>query len=115
VIDLLDPATTIRSLFNAGEYEKMYNYCRKILDDYPDDMTALQNITLALTNLGRYEEALTYCDAVLKVWDEDPYALRSRLVIMESLKRYDDVVDTCGRILRSPPKTVWHPTAWDWP
>lgn len=98
-MNLLDPSNVIKSMFGAGQYEKMYAYCKRLLDKSPDDMTALQNAALALICMERYDEALSYCDRVLRLRETDLYALKNRLVALEALHRYDGIIDTCGRIL----------------
>jgi len=44
MIDLLDPSNMITRLFNAQKYAEMYDYCKKLLEQIPNDMLALQNI-----------------------------------------------------------------------
>ncbi|MFB5613133.1 MAG: tetratricopeptide repeat protein, partial [Nitrosarchaeum sp.] len=52
-------------MFESGKFTDMFNYCKKLLENNPDDMVALQNSALSLLHLERYEEAITYCDKVL--------------------------------------------------
>ena len=67
MVNLLDPANVITRMFNAKKYDDMYNYCKNLLEKIPNDMVALQNISLSLIYLGRYEEAIVYCDKVLEI------------------------------------------------
>ena len=65
MVNLLDPTNVITRMFNAGRYDDMRDYCKKILEKTPNDMVALQNLSLALIYLQQYEEAIIYCDKVL--------------------------------------------------
>ena len=47
MIDLLDPTNVITSMFNSKKYDDMYNYCKNLLEKIPNDMVALQNISLS--------------------------------------------------------------------
>ncbi len=47
MIDLLDPTNVITRMFNAENYDKLYNYCKDLLKKDPSDMLALQNISLS--------------------------------------------------------------------
>ena len=102
-----DPKSAIQSLFDSGEYEKMYDYCRRMLDDDPGDATALHNISVALIRLERYEDAIPYCDKVLEEHDKsDEHALRNKLLALEALQRHDDAMRTCRLILEADPHDV---------
>jgi hypothetical protein len=48
MIDLLDPTNVITRMFNSGKYDDLYNYCKDLLEKIPNDMVALQNISLSL-------------------------------------------------------------------
>jgi len=67
MIDLLDPTNVITRMFNAQKYEEMYAYCKGLLEKIPNDMIALQNISLSLIYLKKYSEAIVYCDKVLEI------------------------------------------------
>jgi hypothetical protein len=54
MIDLLDPTNVITRMFNAQKYDEMYNYCKGLLEKIPNDMIALQNISLSLIYLKKY-------------------------------------------------------------
>ena len=64
MVDLLDPSNVITRMFNGERYDEMYTYCKKLLEKIPNDMVALQNISLSLIYLEKYEEALDYCNKV---------------------------------------------------
>ena len=106
MINLLDPSVVLKSLYDAGKYDKMYEYCKNILEKSPDDMTALQNTSLALIRLERYEEAISYCDRVLYLRELDDYALKNKLFASEFLDKNDDVIHICDQILQANPKDV---------
>ena len=53
MIDLLDPSNVITRMFNSGKYDDMYNYCKTLLEKIPNDMVALQNISLSLIYLKK--------------------------------------------------------------
>ena len=53
MVDLLDPSNVITRLFNAEKYAEMHDYCKKLLENIPNDMLALQNISLSLIYLKR--------------------------------------------------------------
>ena len=53
MVNLLDPANVITMMFNAGKYHELYNYCKSLLEKAPDDMVALQNISLSLIYLKK--------------------------------------------------------------
>ena len=67
MVDLLDPSNVITRLFNSEKYDEMYNYCKNLLEKIPNDMVALQNISLSLIYLKKYDESIQYCDKVLKL------------------------------------------------
>jgi hypothetical protein len=48
MVDLLDPSNVITRMFNGEKYDEMYTYCKKLLEKIPNDMVALQNISLSL-------------------------------------------------------------------
>ncbi|MEE8181051.1 MAG: hypothetical protein V3T67_04340, partial [Nitrosopumilaceae archaeon] len=79
MIDLLDPSNVITRMFNSGKYDDMYNYCKTLLEKIPDDMVALQNISLSLIYLKKYEEVIVYCDKVLEIKDSDTFALKNKI------------------------------------
>ena len=106
MVNLLDPSNVIKSMFDAGRYEKMHDYCKQMLARDPDDMTALQNIALALICMERHGDALPYCDRVLKLRPYDEYALRNRLTALEALDMHDEAVKTCKQMLQSNPRDV---------
>ena len=54
MVNLLDPSNVITMMFNAGKYDELYNYCKELLEKVPDDMVALQNISLSLIHLKKY-------------------------------------------------------------
>ena len=54
MVNLLDPSNVITRMFNAGKYDEMYKYCKDLLNKIPNDMVALQNISLSLIYLKRY-------------------------------------------------------------
>ncbi len=58
MIDLLDPTNVITRMFNSGKYDDLYNYCKDLLEKIPNDMVALQNISLSLIYLKKYEESI---------------------------------------------------------
>ena len=95
MIDLLDPTNVITRMFNAGKYEEMYNYCKNLLEKAPDDMVALQNISLSLIYLKKYEEAIEYCDRVLQIKNSDTYALKIKIYALENLGQYEQVLELC--------------------
>ena len=84
MIDLLDPTNVITRMFSAGKYEEMYNYCTNLLEKIPNDMVALQNISLSLIYLKKYEEAIMYCDKVLEIKNLDLYALKNKIYALEN-------------------------------
>ncbi len=107
MINLLDPTVVITRMFESGKFDDMYNYCKKILDNNPNDMVALQNSALALLHLERYEDSIIYCDKVLKIKNFDSYALKNKIYSLEKLKRYDDVIICCNIILEHNPNDTW--------
>ena len=46
MVNLLDPSSVITRMFNAEKYEELYTYCKGLLEKTPNDMLALQNISL---------------------------------------------------------------------
>ena len=46
---------------------EMYTYCKDLLKKTPNDMLALQNISLSLIYLKKYEESIDYCNKVLEI------------------------------------------------
>ena len=87
MIDLLDPTNVITRMFNSEQYDDMYNYCKNLLEKIPNDMVALQNISLSLIYLKKYEEAIIYCDKVLEIKNSDAYALKNKIYALENLKQ----------------------------
>lgn len=106
MVNLLDPSVIIESLYNSHKYDKMYEYCKSILAKSPDDMTALQNASLALIYLEQYEDAILYCNRVLHLREFDEYALKNKLFALEALHRNNDVIEICEHILDANPKDV---------
>ena len=51
----------------------------------PDDMVALQNISLSLIYLKKYDEAIVFCDKVLEIKNSDTYALKNKIYALENL------------------------------
>jgi tetratricopeptide (TPR) repeat protein len=107
MINLLDPTVVITRMFESGKFDDMYNYCKKLLDNNPDDMVALQNSALALLYLERYEDSIIYCDKVLKIKFFDIYALKNKIYSLEKLKRYDEVISCCNVILDHESNDIW--------
>ena len=79
MIDLLDPTNVITRFFNSERYDQLYDYCKDLLKKDPNDMLALQNISLSLIYLKNFEEAITYCDKVLAIKSTDVYALKNKI------------------------------------
>ena len=77
---------------------KMYNYCKDLLDKIPNDMVALQNISLSLIHMKKYSEAIIYCDKVLEIKQLDTYALKNKIYALESMKQYKQVLELCEKI-----------------
>ena len=73
MVNLLDPSNVITRMFNAGKYDEMYAYCKSLLEKIPNDMVALQNISLSLIYLKKYPEAIVYCDKVLEIRDSEMF------------------------------------------
>ena len=96
MINLLDPSNVITRMFNSGKYDDMYNYCKNLLKKTPDDMIALQNISLSLIYLKKYEESIVYCDKVLEIKNSDTYALKNKIYALENLKQYEEVLKLCS-------------------
>ena len=84
MVNLLDPTNVITRMFNAGKYQDMYDYCKELLEKIPNDMVALQNISLSLIYLEKYEEAIKYCDKVLEIKNSDMYALKNKKGLFEN-------------------------------
>ena len=80
---LLDPSNVITRLFNSEKYDEMYNYCKNLLEKIPNDMVALQNISLSLIYLKKYD-SIQYCDKVLKIKNSDTYALKNKIFALEN-------------------------------
>ena len=85
MVDLLDPSSVITRMFNAEKYEEMYTYCKRLLEKTPNDMLALQNISLSLIYLKKYEESIDYCNKVLEIKNSDTYALKNKIFALENL------------------------------
>jgi len=83
------------------------NYCKDLLEKIPNDMVALQNISLSLIYLKKYPEAIVYCDKVLEIKNLDTYALKNKIFALESMKQYEKVLELCEKLLLSNSKDLW--------
>ncbi len=66
MIDLLDPTNVITRMFNAENYDQLYNYCKDLLKKDPSNMLALQNISLSLIYLKIMKKQLCIVIKFLK-------------------------------------------------
>ena len=106
MINLLDPSNVITRMFDAKRYDDMYNYCKGMLEKDPEEMIALQNISLALIHMEQYPEAIQYCDKVLTMKNFDMYAQKNKIYALECLSEYDKVIEICQKIISDRPDMV---------
>ncbi|RZD36961.1 MAG: hypothetical protein CXT78_16930 [Thaumarchaeota archaeon] len=107
MVNLLDPTNVITRMFNAKKYDEMYRYCKDLLEKIPNDMIALQNISLSLIHLQKYSEAIVYCDKVLEIKNSDIYALKNKIYALESLNQHKQVLELCTLILSTNSQDIW--------
>jgi len=101
------PIDVIKRLFSEQKWDEMVAFCKKMLDEDPNDLVALQNTAAAYLRLKRFDEAVSICDKVLAFNTNDEYALKNKIYALESLRRFDDVIACCELILAGNPADNW--------
>lgn len=101
------PIDVIKRLFSDKKWDDLALYCKKMLEDDPKDMVALQNISSACIMLNRLDDAISYSDAVLELNSHDEYALKNKIYAMEKQGMHADVVACCDKLLEKNTSDTW--------
>lgn len=91
---------TIKKLHAEKNWQEIISFCKKMLDEDPKDLVALQNTATALVNSGKFEEAISFCDEVLQITKSDEYALKNKIFALAGLRRFDEVISSCDVFLQ---------------
>lgn len=105
--DTSHPVDLIKKLFSDGKWDDLVVFCRGMIDDDPNDLVALQNLSSAYLQLGRFGDAVACSDAVLSMDSYDEYALKNKIYALENLERYDEVMWCCDKLLEKNSADVW--------
>lgn len=103
----LNPIDVIKKLFGEKKWDDLISFCKKMLQEDPKDLVALQNVTTAFLHAGRFEDALESCQAVLDMNESDEYALKNKIFALEKLRKYDDVIICADRLLAKNKDDAW--------
>ncbi|MEM3089264.1 MAG: tetratricopeptide repeat protein [Candidatus Nitrosotenuis sp.] len=101
------PVDVIKKLFADRKWDEVIEFCKKMLDDDPDDMIALQNLASAYIRIGRFTDAVSACDTVLSLNPYDEYALKNKVYALENLKRYEEAMILYDKLLEKNPSDIW--------
>ncbi len=102
-----NPIDVIKKLHSEKKWDDMISFCKKMLQDDPKDLVALQNMATALLHEGKFEDALVLCQTVLDINEFDEYALKNKIFALEKLRKYDDVIICAERILSKNKDDEW--------
>lgn len=102
-----NPMDVIKKMFSEERWDDLVLFCNKMLQEDPNDMMALQNISATYVRMGRFSDALSCSDAVLRISPDDEYALKNKIYALEGLGRYEDVIECCDRLLGKNKSDVW--------
>lgn len=97
----------IKKLHAEKNWQEIVSFCKKMLDEDPKDLVALQNMATALVNAGKFDEVISCCDVVLQMNGSDEYALKNRIFALERLRRFDEVISSCDLLLKKNQSDTW--------
>jgi tetratricopeptide (TPR) repeat protein len=104
---LANPMDVIKKMFSEERWNDLVLFCKKMLQEDPHDMIALQNISATYIRMGRFSDALSCSNVVLEISPDDEYALKNKIYALEGLGRYEDVIACCDRLLGKNKSDVW--------
>jgi len=97
----------IKKLYAEKNWQEIISFCKKMLEEDPKDLVALQNMATALVNVGKFDEVISCCDVVLQMNEYDEYALKNKIFALEKLRRYDEVISCCDLLLKKNQNDTW--------
>jgi tetratricopeptide (TPR) repeat protein len=102
-----NPIDIIKKLHAEKKWEEMITFCKKMLQEDPKDLVALQNMATAFLHTGKFVDALSSCQVVLDMNEFDEYALKNKIFALEKMHKYDDIIICAERLLSKNKDDAW--------
>lgn len=90
----------------AEEFDKAESLLTKILDRYPEDILALNEMGIVLIRTGKLDKAVAYFEKILGIRPNDAYALSQLGVIYFRQGKSDRALHVFKKILESDPTNI---------
>lgn len=79
-------------LFELGDLKDSLNIYKNLVEESPNDISLLINISMVMCGLECYEDSLEYSDMVLSLDSQNEDALFYKFKSLKGLKQYDDAM-----------------------
>ncbi len=98
-IQIMDDIEFANDLFLNKKFTQAIDEYTKILENDPQNQTALNNIGYALTKLKKFDLALAYYEKSLKIEPEDRIVLVNKISLYRKTGRIESALKICNDIL----------------